>query len=75
MPAPMRYPRQWEWPNKAKIAMTVNLAMEAFKFKSQYTQDYPLTMAGAAITMLPIIVVYLLFQRQFVQGLTSGAFR
>jgi raffinose/stachyose/melibiose transport system permease protein len=44
-------------------------------FKSQYTQDYPLTMAGAAITMLPIIVVYLLFQRQFVQGLTSGAFR
>jgi ABC-type glycerol-3-phosphate transport system permease component len=32
-------------------------------------------MAGAAITMLPIIVVYLLFQRQFVQGLTSGAFR
>ena len=39
MPAPMRYPRQWEWPNKAKIAMTVNLAMEAFKFKSQYTQE------------------------------------
>jgi raffinose/stachyose/melibiose transport system permease protein len=44
-------------------------------FQSRYTQDYPLTMAGAAITMLPIIVVYLLFQRQFVQGLTSGAFR
>jgi raffinose/stachyose/melibiose transport system permease protein len=44
-------------------------------FQSRYTRDFPLTMAGAAITMLPIIVVYLFFQRQFVQGLTSGAFR
>jgi ABC-type glycerol-3-phosphate transport system permease component len=32
-------------------------------------------MAGATITMLPILAVYLFFQRQFVQGLTSGAFR
>jgi ABC-type glycerol-3-phosphate transport system permease component len=44
-------------------------------FQSRYTRDFPLTMAGAAITMLPIIIVYLFFQRQFVQGLTSGAFR
>lgn len=44
-------------------------------FHSKYTQDYPLTMAGATITMLPIIVVYLFFQRQFVQGLTSGALK
>ena len=35
----MRYPRQWEWPQKAKIAMTVNLALEAFRLKSQYTQE------------------------------------
>jgi len=34
-----RYPRQWEWPGKAKIAMSVNLALEAFRFKSQYTQE------------------------------------
>jgi allantoinase len=39
MPSAMRYPRKWEWPNQAKIAMTVNLAMEAFQFKSQYTQE------------------------------------
>jgi ABC-type glycerol-3-phosphate transport system permease component len=44
-------------------------------FQSRYTRDFPLTMAGATITMLPIIAVYLFFQRQFVQGLTSGAFR
>ncbi|MCW5771250.1 MAG: polysaccharide deacetylase family protein [Rhodospirillaceae bacterium] len=34
-----RYPRQWDWPGKAKIAMSVNLALEAFRFKSQYTQE------------------------------------
>ena len=33
-----RYPRQWNgW--AAKIAMSVNLALEAFRFKSQYTQE------------------------------------
>ena len=44
-------------------------------FHSRFTQDYPLTMAGATITMLPIIIVYLFFQRQFVQGLTAGALK
>jgi raffinose/stachyose/melibiose transport system permease protein len=44
-------------------------------FQSRYTRDFPLTMAGATITMVPILVVYLFFQRQFVQGLTAGAFR
>ena len=39
MPASMRYPRQWEWPNQAKIALSINLALEAFRFKSQYTQE------------------------------------
>jgi len=34
-----RYPRNWEWPGKAKIAMSVNLALEAFRYKSQYTQE------------------------------------
>lgn len=34
-----RYPRQWNWPGDAKIAMSVNLALEAFRLKSQYTQE------------------------------------
>ena len=42
-------------------------------FRSRYTQNYPLTMAGAAIVMVPIVIVYLFFQRRFVQGLTAGA--
>jgi len=42
-------------------------------FKTQYTQNIPLTMAGAAIVMLPIVVIYFIFQRKFIQGLTAGA--
>jgi ABC-type glycerol-3-phosphate transport system permease component len=42
-------------------------------YKSQYTQNIPLTMAGAAIVMLPIVVIYIIFQRKFIQGLTAGA--
>jgi ABC-type glycerol-3-phosphate transport system permease component len=44
-------------------------------FRDAYTQNIPLTMAGATIVMVPIIVVYLVFQRSFIQGLTSGALK
>jgi hypothetical protein len=39
VPGKTLYPRQWEWQNDVKIAMSVNLALEAFRFKSQYTQE------------------------------------
>ncbi len=42
-------------------------------FKSRYTQNIPLTMAGAVIAMLPIVLVYVIFQRKFIQGMTAGA--
>ena len=42
-------------------------------FKSRYTQNIPLTMAGAVIAMIPIVVVYVAFQRKFIQGMTAGA--
>jgi raffinose/stachyose/melibiose transport system permease protein len=44
-------------------------------FRDAYTQNVPLTMAGATIVMLPIVIVYLMFQRKFVQGLTAGALK
>jgi raffinose/stachyose/melibiose transport system permease protein len=44
-------------------------------FKSRYTQNIPLTMAGAMIVMLPIVVIYLIFQRKFIQGMTAGALK
>jgi raffinose/stachyose/melibiose transport system permease protein len=44
-------------------------------FKSRYTQNIPLTMAGAVIVMLPIVVIYLIFQWKFIQGMTAGALK
>jgi len=44
-------------------------------FQSRYTRDYALTMAGATIVSVPVIIVYIIFQRQFVQGLTAGALK
>jgi raffinose/stachyose/melibiose transport system permease protein len=42
-------------------------------FQGKYTVDVPVLTAGAVITLLPVVVVYFLFQREFIQGLTTGA--
>jgi raffinose/stachyose/melibiose transport system permease protein len=42
-------------------------------FQGRYTSNLPLTAAGATIVALPTIVVYVLLQRHFIRGLTSGA--
>jgi len=44
-------------------------------FQGRYLRDYGLTAAGVTIATLPIIVVYLIFQRQFIRGLTAGAIK
>jgi len=41
--------------------------------RTQYDVHVPLISAGLAIGMLPVIVTYLLFQRQLVKGMTAGA--
>jgi raffinose/stachyose/melibiose transport system permease protein len=42
-------------------------------FQGAYTRDIGLIAAGVSLATIPVIVVYLLFQRQFVRGLTAGA--
>lgn len=37
-------------------------------FKGQYSTNYPLMMAGVLITVLPVLVVYIIFQKHFVSG-------
>ena len=41
--------------------------------QGQFLSDYNLIAAGATMTIIPTLVVYLLLQRQFVAGLTLGA--
>ncbi len=42
-------------------------------FSGAYTMDYGLVFAGITIITFPLIVIYIIFQRQFITGLTSGA--
>jgi multiple sugar transport system permease protein len=41
--------------------------------QGQFLSNYNLLAAGAIITVIPTLVIYLLLQRQFVAGLTLGA--
>jgi ABC-type glycerol-3-phosphate transport system permease component len=42
-------------------------------FQGRYTMDQALIAAGVTISTLPIIIVYVIFQRSFIQGITAGA--
>lgn len=44
-------------------------------FVGQYSTDIPLLSAATIITIAPIVVVYLLFQRNFISGITQGAIK
>lgn len=38
----------------------------------QYKNQYNLTMAGALISIIPILIVYIFAQKYFKEGLTVG---
>ena len=40
------------------------------QFKGQYTVDWTLLMAGSAIAVLPVLVVYIIGQRKIIEGIT-----
>lgn len=62
------------WPmivctNSATTTLSAGLA----KMQGQYGSDYPSMMASAVLAVVPMIVIYVIFQKQFVEGIaTSG---
>jgi raffinose/stachyose/melibiose transport system permease protein len=42
-------------------------------FRGRYSTNYPLLMAGATITFIPVMIVYVFFQRHFTKGIAAGA--
>ncbi|WP_018757323.1 carbohydrate ABC transporter permease [Paenibacillus terrigena] len=44
-------------------------------FVGQYTTQYELLMAASTIMVLPVVLVYIAMQKQFIQGITSGAIK
>ena len=41
-------------------------------FQGRYISDVSLLMAGATIAFIPVIVIYVIFQRQIIRGMTVG---
>jgi len=58
------------------LVFTVNHVTAPFglaSFSGRYTTNIPLVSAGAVIVALPILVVFVAFQRQFMRGMLTGA--
>lgn len=53
--------------------MTLPLGLQAFFF--QYSVQWNYLFAALTMSIVPIVVVYLVMQRQFIAGLTAGAVR
>ena len=51
--------------------LTISLGIA--KLQSELSTDYGLIMAGASLGSIPIIVIFLLFQKFFTRGITMGA--
>ncbi len=48
------------------------LAVGMFAFVSEHSTDWSLMCAGAAITIVPIIIIFLFLQRYFIEGLAGA---
>lgn len=48
---------------------TIQLGLKMFI--SQYSSDYGLIMAGSVLSLIPVIIVFMIFQRYFVEGIAS----
>ena len=57
-----------------KDLYTLPLGMQVFA-NSAYSTDFTLLFAAFSISMLPMMIVYLLMQRQFIAGLSGGALK
>jgi raffinose/stachyose/melibiose transport system permease protein len=42
-------------------------------FQGQHSSDVALLAAGAVLVALPVVIVYLVFQRRFIEGMLTGA--
>lgn len=62
------------WPmivNTEKDMLTLSSALA--KMQGQYATNFPQLMAASLIACLPMIVIYVIFQKQFIEGIaTSG---
>jgi raffinose/stachyose/melibiose transport system permease protein len=71
----------WTW-NEFLLPLVVNidpdyhtLPVGLLYFQQRWTSNMPLIAAGATIIFLPLVLIFLLFQKQLIAGLTEGALK
>jgi ABC-type glycerol-3-phosphate transport system permease component len=71
----------WVW-NELLIALIflqkqelTTLVVGLIRFQGRFRIDQPVILAGIFASMIPMVVIYLVGQRFFVQGLTAGALK
>lgn len=52
---------------------TLTISLGIAKLQAEMSTDFGLIMAGAALGAIPIIAIFLMFQKYFTQGITMGA--
>jgi raffinose/stachyose/melibiose transport system permease protein len=50
----------------------ITIPMAIFQFVGQYTSNWPAIFAALIISMIPMLALYLLFQRYIIQGFAGG---
>ena len=70
----------WIWNDYLLPALVLNqenqsqtLPLSTYLFYGQYSTEYGQAMAGLLLAVLPIIIFYLILQRQFISGISQGA--
>lgn len=67
----------WEdflWPFLVITTQTKQLLSVGLRiFSGQYGTDYGGLFAGTAISIIPVIIVYVIFQKQFIAGISTGS--
>ena len=51
------------------------ISTSLFAFQQRYGRDWGLTNAGSIIMLLPVLILFLLLQRRFIEGLTQGGLK
>ncbi len=49
------------------------LSVAVAQLRSEYGQDYGMLMAGTLVSIAPVMLLFLMLQREFIEGLSSGA--
>ena len=61
------------WPMiVANKPASTTLSAALAKLQGQFGSNYPQIMAGALMAILPMLILYLIFQKQFVEGIASS---